>query len=408
MMQTERYRTQLVYDPNETYEQLGARRQHALDQGRQAVRERRISGDLYLFYEYLIERVGANKYTWIGEDTLAEVFGVDASTIKRWIAKLVRAGLIRRQRQFATSSRTYITAYDPATILLDGDAEDTAEANVPDPTMNIAPVEAEPEPVPQDQGSHADAVSFRRNDAPTFGADLRRDLKDSHLNLGGGGKRTCSQNQGLAPEIRQLLERESVSGFYLAPQLQQTPLDELRAVSRYLDQQHNVKNRPRLFAALAVQGFGGLLLAGRAPQRLAHGKHGSGRAPQAQGARADDHLKYVSGALAPYIQGGSTQLEAAAVPADPGSQAVPAEPPSPIRQTWQQVLELMRPTLTEGEFRTWFADARLLQVEDGQAVIGTPHIFAREKLTDCYQAQLIEALRTSLGQPVGVTIVIGG
>ncbi|HEY0606145.1 MAG TPA: DnaA N-terminal domain-containing protein, partial [Herpetosiphonaceae bacterium] len=395
-------------DPNETFEQLGARRQHALDQGRQAVRERRISGDLYLFYEYLIERVGANKYTWIGEDTLAEVFSVDASTIKRWIAKLVHAGLIRRQRQFGTTSRTYIAAYDPATVHLDSAIEDTVEVDAADPVINVTPVKAEPEPVPQDQGSHADAVSFRRNDAPTFGADLRRDLKDSHLNLGGGGKRTFSQNQGLAPEIRQLLEREGVSRFYLAPQLQQQPIEELRAVSRYLDQQHNVRDRARLFAALAVGGFGALLLAGRAPQRPAHGKHGSGRAPQAQGARVDDHLKYVSGALAPYIQGGSTQLEAAAVPVDPGPQAVQAAPPSSTKQTWQQVLDLMRPTLTEGEFHTWFADARLLQVEDGQAVISTPHIFAREKLTDCYQTQLIEALRRSLGQSVGVTIVIGG
>ncbi|HEY0739305.1 MAG TPA: DnaA N-terminal domain-containing protein [Herpetosiphonaceae bacterium] len=408
MMQTERYRTELVYDPNETYEQLGARRQHALDQGRQAVRERRISGDLYLFYEYLIERVGANKYTWIGEDTLAEVFSVDASTIKRWMAKLVRAGLIRRQRQFGTTSRTYISAYDPGTVLLDSAIAETVELDAADPVIDTVPIDAAPLLTQTDQGTHADTVSFRRNDAPTFGADLRRDPKDSHLRLGGGGVEISRKNQALAPEIRHLLEREGVQGFYLAPQLQQHPIEELRAVSRYLDQQHNVRDRARLFAALAVGGFGALLLAGRAPQRPTQAKHRSGRPAPPQGARADDYLKYVSGALAPYIQGGSAPPESAAAPADPGPQVVQAEPPSPITQTWQQVLDLVRPTVTEGEFRTWFAEAQLLQFDDGLAVVGVSNIFARDKLATCYQAQIAQALAAHCGRPVQVQIELGG
>ena len=404
-MQTQRYIPELTYNPNETYEQFCGRRQHALEQGRQAVRERRISGDLYLFYEYLIERVGANRYTWVSEETMAEVFGVDASTIKRRIAKLLQAGLIRRQRQFATSSHTYITAYDPPTLLDDADA---APANERAPEPAVMRDLAETDPGQVDQGRARESVSFRRTDAPTFGADLPRDsIKVQHLNLGGGvgGSR---KNQTIAPEIRHLLEREGVHGFYLAPQLQQQPIEELRAVSRYLDQQSNVRDRARLFAALGVGGFGAVLLAGRAPQRPPHAKHRRGCPPQAHPARADDHLNYVAGALTPYLQGGSVPPESAAAPPDSAAQAVHAAPPSPTMQAWEQVLDLVRPTLTEGEFRTWFAEARLLQVEDGQAVIGTPHIFAREKLTDCYQAQLAEALRTSLGQPVGLTIVIGG
>ncbi|HEY0602080.1 MAG TPA: DnaA N-terminal domain-containing protein [Herpetosiphonaceae bacterium] len=404
-MQTARYRTDLAYDLDESYEQFCARRQHALEQGRQAVRERRISGDLYLFYEYLIERVGANRYTWVSEETMAEVFGVDASTIKRWIAKLVRAGLIRRQRQFATSSRTYITAYDPP--LLDAETAAPADERAPEPALMRDQAEADPGPV--DQGTTPEVISFRRIDAPTFGADLPRDsIKVQHLNPGGGGVTALRKHQPIAPEIRHLLEREGVSTFYLAPQLQQQPIEELRAVSRYLDQQHNVRDRARLFAALAVGGFGGLLLAGRVPQRPVQAKHRSDRAAQVQGTHPQDHLKYVSGALAPYIQGNTTPHESAAVPADPGPQTMQAELSSPTRQTWQQVLATLGHVLPASEIATWFADACLLQLHDGQAVIGTSNIFAREKLTNCYQAQIAQALAAHCGRSVQVQIELGG
>lgn len=404
-MQTAHDRTELVYDPNETYEDFCARRQHAVEQGRQAVRERRISGDLYLFYEYLIERVGANRYTWVSEETLTEVFGVDASTIKRWIARLVRAGLIRRQRQFATSSRTYLTAYDPP--LLDAEAEAPADERTPEPAVMRDQAEADPGPV--DQGSTPEVVSFRRTDAPTFGADLPRDsIKVQHLNPGGGGVGIFRKNQAIAPEIRHLLEREGVHGFYLAPQIQQQPIEELHAVSRYLDQQHNVRDRARLFAALAVGGFGALLLAGRAPQRSPHVKHRSGRAPQAQGTHVNTHLKYVSGALAPYIQGSTAPPESAAAPADPDPQVVQAVPPSPIRQTWQQALAALGHVLPASEIATWFAEAQLLQFDDGLAVVGVSNIFAREKLATCYQARIAQALSASCGRSVQVQIELGG
>lgn len=69
-----------------------------------------------------MDRVSGNKHTWVGKDTWAAKFHVDESTIKRWIAKLVQVGLIRRQRRFGTSSCTYITAYDRRTMVLDGAA----------------------------------------------------------------------------------------------------------------------------------------------------------------------------------------------------------------------------------------------------------------------------------------------
>ena len=62
---------------------------------------------------------------------------------------------------------------------------------------------------------------------------------------------------------RQVLDREGVADFVLAPQLAQQAAGELQAVSQYLDTQHTVRDRPRLFAWLATHGFGRQLLAGR-------------------------------------------------------------------------------------------------------------------------------------------------
>jgi hypothetical protein len=407
-MQMQRY-TDLTYDPNETYEQFCQRRQYALEQGRQAVRERRISGNLYLCYEYLIERVGANRYTWVSEDTLAEVFQVDASTIKRWMAKLVRAGIIRRQRQFATSSRTYITAYDPATVAPDDTVQPPSEPNA-EHQANAQEVEDKANAATQeDQGTITEAVSFRRTVAPTFGADLPPNtIKVQHLNPGGSGAGSPRKSQRVVPEIRLLLEREGVMTFYVAPQIQHIPLDELRAVSRYLDQQHNVRDRARLFATLAVSGFGALLLSGQA-QRPAPAAQKAGRPPKA-GQRPDDHLKYLAGPLAPYIKGGPPQADPAPAVSEPGpSPTDHAAPPSAtLAQTWQQALDTLRQALPAREFQTWFDQTALMDLDDARAIVGVPNTFARETLTRCYQAQIAQALHASCGRSVPVQIEIGG
>ncbi|HEX6292993.1 MAG TPA: DnaA N-terminal domain-containing protein [Herpetosiphonaceae bacterium] len=401
------------YDPHETFEAFCARRQHALSEGRLAVRERRISGDLYLFYEHLVERVGANQYTWIGEDTLAETFRVDASTIKRWIAKLVRANLIRRQRQFATSSRTYITAYDRSSVVIDADPAASAPTTAvielretQDAIRATQVAEAAPIDSQSDQGTAPAAVSLWRRSAPTFGADLPRDpIKRSHLNPGGG--RGSPQNQGRGtPEIRLLLEREGVTTFYLAPQLHQTPAEELRAVSRYLDHQPNVRDRARLFAALAVRGFGAMLLAGQNERRPQGSDRKRRPAPTGTGAR--DPLTYISGALAPLIMGGQRPFMVDATA--PESSEVPqAEASNPdVQHTWRQVLGRLRQDLPASEIATWFTDATLLALDGAQAIVGVPNIFAREQLTRCYQEPIAQALATVRGYPVQVQIEIGG
>ncbi|HEY0810570.1 MAG TPA: helix-turn-helix domain-containing protein, partial [Longimicrobiales bacterium] len=172
-------RSSLVYNPRETRDEFLARQRRAYDAGRRAWQERRIPAYLIPFYETLVERVGANSYTWVSEETLAEAFQVDVSTIKRWIARLVRVGLIRRQRQFATSSRTYLTAYDATTELLDGQAAaiPATDSRATPPTPDQVDSHT---PTPEEQSVSPTDVSFRRIDKPSFGANLRRDSKIDH------------------------------------------------------------------------------------------------------------------------------------------------------------------------------------------------------------------------------------
>ena len=102
---------QYVYDPHETLDQFRTRQHQAYAAGRRAWRERLIKAQLLPFYEALVGYVGQNQYAWVKEQTLADEFEVHAATIKRWLARLEDAGLIRRQRRFATSSLTFIMAY---------------------------------------------------------------------------------------------------------------------------------------------------------------------------------------------------------------------------------------------------------------------------------------------------------
>src|SRR3712207_9543051 len=88
-----------VYDSHETAEQFAARQRQAFAAFELAWREGRVSLKLKGYYDQLVRDVGANAYAWWTEERWAEAFGVSASTIKRVLAALKEAGLIRRERQ---------------------------------------------------------------------------------------------------------------------------------------------------------------------------------------------------------------------------------------------------------------------------------------------------------------------
>lgn len=93
----------------------------------------------------------------------------------------------------------------------------------------------------------------------------------------------------------------------------------------------------------------------------------------------------------------------------PGVTAPPAPDPQ-LHQIWQSTLARLQADLPTAEFATWLAPSMLLGLEQHGgsvcAVVGVPHIFARERLTTTYGARLSELLALVLEQPVTVQIEI--
>lgn len=81
-----------------------------------------------------------------------------------------------------------------------------------------------------------------------------------------------------------------------------------------------------------------------------------------------------------------------------------ASPETP--DIWQSALNHLCQQLPYGEFETWIKETSLIQVAEQQAIVGTPNIFARDKLTETYAPLIADTLRTLLGFPVQVAVVL--
>lgn len=77
------------------------------------------------------------------------------------------------------------------------------------------------------------------------------------------------------------------------------------------------------------------------------------------------------------------------------------------RQIWQAALGDLQLQLPRSEFDTWIKETTLVDLADNQAIIGTPNIFAREKLEGRYVNSIRDTLHTILGYPVQIQVVIG-
>jgi predicted transcriptional regulator len=135
--------------------------------GDQAWRDGTIKAHHQKLYERLVDAVGAHQYSWIKVETLAAEFNADESTIKRWLAVLEKkASLIRRQRQFRTSSRTYLIAYDQHQVQATrndqaaqgADTESAPQPTAPDATAPVADEQApQRDAAPDAQAADAEA-----------------------------------------------------------------------------------------------------------------------------------------------------------------------------------------------------------------------------------------------------------
>lgn len=123
----------------------------------------------------------------------------------------------------------------------------------------------------------------------------------------------------------------------------------------------------------------------------------SGRMPQ-------DHPKLPPSAV-PNQRSSTASAPSSASPSTvQGHTSEAASPQSP--DIWQRALDRLRQQLPYGEFETWIKETSLIQVDEQQAIVGTPNIFARDKLTETYAPLIADTLHALLGCPVQVAVVL--
>lgn len=127
--------------------------------------------------------------------------------------------------------------------------------------------------------------------------------------------------------------------------------------------------------------------------------------------QADDAQRAAIEAIWQMIAG----LRGHLAPAPPGAPTAPgASPPSApdheALQLWQTALAALQTALPPADFVTWLAPSMLLGLERDRditrAVVGVPHIFAREHILTSYLTPLTQILTRLLGQPVTIQIEI--
>jgi len=189
-----------------------------------------------------------------------------------------------------------------------------------------------------------------------------------NLPCSGGGSQAVENSPESVneTEVSSLLSDEDVQDPATVIELQGKPIEDLRALSRYLDKQKNVRCRPSLFVWLARQNFGAKLVAGRQRQAARRCKRGS----------------------------------AAALPADTSGR-------KDLLDLWQAVLDQFAAILPHTEFATWVEPTRLLEIDGQDAVVETPNIFVRQEIEGRYLAAMTAELHRLLNSPVRLHLVIG-
>jgi hypothetical protein len=76
-------------------------------------------------------------------------------------------------------------------------------------------------------------------------------------------------------------------------------------------------------------------------------------------------------------------------------------------QIWTVVLDDVQRDVPGSEFATWLIESTLLDLTEDRAVVGVPHIFAREHVERCYREILGDHLSGVVQRRVNVQVVIG-
>ncbi|PLS78131.1 MAG: hypothetical protein CYG59_20155 [Chloroflexi bacterium] len=210
-------------------------------------------------------------------------------------------------------------------------------------------------------------------------------IKIDHLSSVGG--KESIHTKEIAPEVQQILAREGVSDYVLAPTIRQKPFMELQAISGYLSRQPNVRHRPRLFAWLASRDFGAQLLHGR---RLS--SHRDTRIDvQADVPPRSNHASASPSSRENILASNVSEASAA------GNETL-----------WQSVLTAVQHDVPPAEFATWLKDTALLDVDHQRrtVVVGTPNVFARDVVQQGYITGISAVLSAHFHQSYAIDVVV--
>jgi hypothetical protein len=403
----------LRYDAHEPLPAFRERQRHAYQAGKAAWRDARITAQALQLYEELVRFVGANRYAWVKEETLVLELRRSASTIKRWMQQLVDANLIRRERRFGATSLTYITAYDDAEppALLES-AVEADELSAADPAAAVLPETGDAEPGLPSPDTHEQSTAgssdeppppglfFGLISEPTISSSVSREsFKRQHVRISGDGipaQIDITLNDAKPTTSMDRLEAEGVFDRDVLQELRWQPVAQVEQVIRYVAccRTRDDPRRPGLIVHLLRQGFASRPCGRHSP--AADRPRSPGRC---------DH-RGCSGqpvrAVLP-ADGLAIGIASAVQPTTSTSAANAAE----LDHIWQQVLTQLDALVEGPAYDTWLAPSRLLLLDDGEAVVGVPNVFARDELVRTYAAQVEAVLHQLRGRPIALQVIIG-
>ena len=332
---------------------LQARRSHAFAVGEASALERNVSADAYLFlYKELVRLCKDGTRCWPGLAWLVERLGASEGTVKRWLAELVNAGLIRRTARAGglTTLTTVVAleafdaagaARDTPTIRADTDSRQVRDATEPD--VFFLP--------------GRERISGRSGGSFSISHTNKKNQKPN----GGGGTHASQLD---ITQAAALLQQQGVLAPAVLDELKHVPIDAIErcfAVAR---------SRPHVVDA---PGFAVALL-----RRAAARSEGR---PQ----RRSPITQYNPTEAAPaHVEHGHASASGRTQPAILGG-------------IWQQVLDRLRASIDATAFETWCVDTTL-EVLDTVAVVGVATCFQRDTVERQFGSHIADALAASTGQ----------
>jgi hypothetical protein len=352
------------------YDAVTAWREPARQQIRRAVFTRVINEPTGNFLHWLLGQCGDKSYCAMPKDELAKLYGKSLSSIKLYIRESVARGILRvsgRRIYFVRleapepTSKSYeqlvaeATALAQAGNLIDAGLLLKQAAEVRKQAEDQAEEQEQHEQPPAAQHEPSEAAE-PEPEAFFCGSDESKNCPDSDNSLSehplktpipGGGEKDRDLNSRFFPETPTIQKLKALGST--APkcwmELSDRPFAEIEYAAQLAQQAKWADDKPA-----ATIYFARLIAAG---------------------VITFDSAAEAEAPLSP----------AAAAPLSPGNSDI-----------WPRVQAELEQQLSQTEYETWLRDTRLIQIDAGVAVVGTPNIFAREKVESHYRDLIAEGI----------------